>query len=204
MELFWGGSICFISIIVKWRWSGSEWSRNSRGGFKKIFLINMTSFPTSTPTSFSLRKPVFEIKNFVFLSFFSSGFFPYLLSDKDFWISFESKQAVLLLHHLSSHFPKMAMEDWELPPNTYSLIYVPHCKMICYFVSPLTTTHYLSTVGIEIRAKFVGTVGLISLILANATVWLSQCCASKASVHLHFILVQCKLTGSYSRRSITN
>lgn len=133
----------------------------------------MTSFPSSTPTSFSLRKPVFEIKNFFFLPFFSAGLFPYLLSDKDFWISFESKQAVLLFHHLSSHFPKIAMGGWKLPPNTYSLIYAPYCKMICYFVSPLTTTHYLSTVGIEIRAKFVGTVRLISLILANAVVWFS-------------------------------
>lgn len=162
----------------------------------------MISFSSSTPTSFSLGKPVFEIKNFSF--YFPAGLSPYLLSDKDFWIPCKTKQDVLLFHRLSSQhlstsfkstsfniFPKMAMGSSEFPPNAHSLSYVPHCKMICCFIVPLITTHYLSTVGIDIRVKPVGTAGLVSLIFGNLwTLRLSQWYDSVASVHLHFVSVQ--------------
>ena len=159
----------------------------------------MISFSTSTPTSFSLGKPVFGRKNFSF--YFPGGLSPYLLSDKDFWIPCESKQDVLLLHRLSRQhlstffrstsfniFPKMAMGSSEFPPNAHSLSCVPHCKMICYFI-PLIATHYFSTMGIDIRIKPVGTAGLISLIFVNAILWLSQWYDSVASVHLRFVSV---------------
>lgn len=123
MGLFWCRSVCLVSIIVKRREPRSEWHINWREGFK-IFLINMISFSTSTPTSFSLGKPVFGRKNFSF--YFPAGLSPYLLSDKDFWIPCESKQDVLLLHRLSRQhlstflrstsfniFPKMAMVETQ-------------------------------------------------------------------------------------------
>ena len=123
----------------------------------------MISFSTFTPTSFTFGKPAIEIKDFfflfscwvIFMSFIWQRFLnPLWIQARCFIASSSFKSTSFNI------FPKMAMGSSEFPPNAHSLSDVPHCKMICCFAVPLITTHCLSTVGTDIRAKPGGTAGL--------------------------------------------